>query len=139
MQRKEPISIICQKSMVCAQKAEGGLYFLISYIRFLFCCVYIRETFVFYDYSKNGVNRAVTVYKREGSSIVQADPMFTLCPTSRLLIRTLLVECPITAKERQDLMPQLERDREREKALYGEGIVVLIIFHLLLFLSVVYL
>lgn len=62
---------------------------------------------------KNGVNRAVTVYKREGSSIVQADPAFDLCPNSRLLIKTLLVECPLNAKERQDLMPQLERDRER--------------------------
>ncbi|KAJ1522358.1 hypothetical protein ONE63_002650 [Megalurothrips usitatus] len=65
---------------------------------------------------KNGLNRAVTVYKREGSSIVQEDPSFTLCPTSRLLIKTLLIECPLTAKERQDLMPQMERDRDREKA-----------------------
>ncbi|XP_034254470.1 3'-5' RNA helicase YTHDC2-like [Thrips palmi] len=69
---------------------------------------------------KNGINRAVTVYKREGSSIVQADPAFTLSPTSRHLIRTLLVECPITAKERQDLLPQLERDKEREISMSSE-------------------
>lgn len=68
------------------------------------------------------MNRAVTVYKREGSSIVQADPAFKLCSTSRLLIKTLLVECPLTGKERQDLLPQLERDREREKNFSNEGI-----------------
>ncbi|KAK3929267.1 3'-5' RNA helicase YTHDC2 [Frankliniella fusca] len=62
---------------------------------------------------KNGVNRAVTVFKRDGSCIVQADPSFDLCPSSRLLIKTLLVKCPLTGKECQDLMPQLERDRER--------------------------
>lgn len=61
------------------------------------------------------------MYKREGSSIVQADPSFTLCPNSRLLVRTLLVECPMTEKERQDLMPQLERGKDRVKTLSNEG------------------
>ncbi|KAL0271676.1 UNVERIFIED_CONTAM: hypothetical protein PYX00_008692 [Menopon gallinae] len=56
-------------------------------------------------------NRYITVYKREGSTIVQADAQFQLSPSSRQIIQSLLNKYPLSNKERQDLLPQTDRDR----------------------------
>ncbi|PNF38747.1 putative ATP-dependent RNA helicase YTHDC2, partial [Cryptotermes secundus] len=58
-----------------------------------------------------GANRYVTVYKREGSSIVQADAVFQLARSSRQHMYALLLKFPLTNKERQELLPLTERDR----------------------------
>ncbi|XP_046660660.1 3'-5' RNA helicase YTHDC2-like [Homalodisca vitripennis] len=58
-----------------------------------------------------GLNRAVTVYKRDGSTIIQADAVIPLVRPSRQAILTLLASHPVTNKERQDLLPITERDR----------------------------
>jgi hypothetical protein len=60
---------------------------------------------------RKGANRYLTVYKREGSSIVQADAVFQLVLTSRQHVYTLLFKSPLTNKERQELLPLTERDR----------------------------
>ncbi|KAK6644023.1 hypothetical protein RUM43_000288 [Polyplax serrata] len=56
-------------------------------------------------------NRFLTVYKREGSTIVQADAHFQLSRQSRQIVYNLLNKFPLTNRERQDLLPQTERDR----------------------------
>ncbi|XP_063233748.1 3'-5' RNA helicase YTHDC2-like isoform X2 [Bacillus rossius redtenbacheri] len=58
-----------------------------------------------------GANRFLTVYKREGSSIVQADAVFKLSRSSRQNIFMLTTKFPLTNKERQELLPLTERDR----------------------------
>lgn len=58
-----------------------------------------------------GPSRYLTVYKREGSSIVQADAVFQLVRPSRQHICTLLNKYPFTNKERENLLPLTERDR----------------------------
>lgn len=58
-----------------------------------------------------GLNRYVTVYKREGSTIVQADAVLALTGTTHHTICNLLTDYPLTNKERQDLLPVTERDR----------------------------
>ncbi|XP_069677317.1 3'-5' RNA helicase YTHDC2-like isoform X2 [Periplaneta americana] len=58
-----------------------------------------------------GASRYLTVYKREGSSIVQADAVFQLVRSSRQHVYTLLHKFPLTNKERQELLPLTERDR----------------------------
>lgn len=58
-----------------------------------------------------GANRYLTVYKREGSSIVQADAVFQLVRSARTHICGLLHKFPLTNKERQELLPLTERDR----------------------------
>jgi hypothetical protein len=63
-----------------------------------------------YFYRK-GASRYLTIYKREGSSIVQADAVFHLVLTSRQHVYTLLFKSPLTNKERQELLPLTERDR----------------------------
>ncbi|XP_066993237.2 3'-5' RNA helicase YTHDC2 [Anabrus simplex] len=55
--------------------------------------------------------RYLTVYKREGSSIVQADAVFQLVRSSRQHVCVLLHKFPLTNKERQELLPLTERDR----------------------------
>ena len=69
------------------------------------------ELIVVYDCYSKGLNRFVTVYKREGSTIVQADPLLLLMGTTRRTVCNLLTEYPVTNKERQDLLPVTERDR----------------------------
>lgn len=56
-------------------------------------------------------NRFLTVYKKDGSTIVQADAEFQLVKTSRQTVVTLLQRFPVTNKERQDLVPLSEKDR----------------------------
>uniref|UniRef100_T1JES8 RNA helicase n=1 Tax=Strigamia maritima TaxID=126957 RepID=T1JES8_STRMM len=58
-----------------------------------------------------GANRFLTVYKKEGSTIVQADAVFQLARVSRQHIISLLQRFPVTNKERQELLPLTERDR----------------------------
>lgn len=58
-----------------------------------------------------GANRYLTVYKEQGSSIVQADAVFQLSRTHRHTITTMLSKYPVTSRERQDLLPPSERDR----------------------------
>ncbi|GIY23789.1 3'-5' RNA helicase YTHDC2 [Caerostris extrusa] len=58
-----------------------------------------------------GANRFLTVYKKEGSTIVQADAVFQLGNISRKHTLSLFQRFPITARERQELLPPTERDR----------------------------
>ncbi|XP_076377020.1 3'-5' RNA helicase YTHDC2 [Megalopta genalis] len=56
-------------------------------------------------------NRFLTVYKREGSTIVQADAVIKLQKQSRQSIYNLLQSFPLNHKECQDLLPPVERER----------------------------
>ncbi|XP_076620145.1 3'-5' RNA helicase YTHDC2 [Colletes latitarsis] len=58
-----------------------------------------------------GTNRFLTVYKREGSSIVQADAVIKLPKSLRQSIFTLIQNFPLNLKECHDLLPPLERER----------------------------
>ncbi|XP_023236112.1 probable ATP-dependent RNA helicase YTHDC2 [Centruroides sculpturatus] len=58
-----------------------------------------------------GANRYLTVYKKEGSTIVQADAVFELGRISRQHCLNLLQRYPVSARERQELLPPTERDR----------------------------
>ncbi|XP_048505988.1 3'-5' RNA helicase YTHDC2-like isoform X2 [Athalia rosae] len=58
-----------------------------------------------------GANRFLTVYKRERSTIVQADAMIKLQKPSRQSIYNLIQKFPLSNKERQDLLPPTERER----------------------------
>ncbi|XP_071858934.1 3'-5' RNA helicase YTHDC2 isoform X1 [Bombus fervidus] len=58
-----------------------------------------------------GTNRFLTVYKREGSTIVQADAVIKLQKASRQSIYNLLQAFPLNHKECQDLLPPIERER----------------------------
>lgn len=56
-------------------------------------------------------NRYVTVYKNEGSTIVQADAVFGFCRASQQHTINLLQRHGVNAKEKQELLPPTERDR----------------------------
>ncbi|XP_044006337.1 3'-5' RNA helicase YTHDC2-like [Aphidius gifuensis] len=58
-----------------------------------------------------GANRFLTVYKREGSSIIQSDAIVKLQKPSKQIIINLIQKFPLNAKERQDLLPPTERER----------------------------
>ncbi|XP_057341325.1 3'-5' RNA helicase YTHDC2-like isoform X2 [Microplitis mediator] len=58
-----------------------------------------------------GANRFLTVYKREGSTIIQSDPVLRIQKTSKQGILNLIQKFPINSKERQDLLPPTERER----------------------------
>jgi hypothetical protein len=66
------------------------------------------------SYSR-GVNRYLTVYKREHSTIVQADAIIKLEKSSRQSIYNLIKKFPLDNKERRDLLPHTERERVVEK------------------------
>lgn len=51
------------------------------------------------------------MYKREGSTIVQADAVIKLQKSSRQSIYNLLQAFPLNHKECQDLLPPIERER----------------------------
>lgn len=51
------------------------------------------------------------MYKREGSTIVQADAVIKLQKASRQSIYNLLEAYPLNYKECQDLLPLIERKR----------------------------
>ncbi|KAK3882695.1 hypothetical protein Pcinc_012942 [Petrolisthes cinctipes] len=58
-----------------------------------------------------GSSRYLTVYKKEGSTIMSREAEVVLAESTRSTILGLLHRCPVTNKERQDLLPATERDR----------------------------
>ncbi|XP_054265562.1 3'-5' RNA helicase YTHDC2-like isoform X2 [Macrosteles quadrilineatus] len=58
-----------------------------------------------------GLTRAVTVYKREESTIIQADALISLARSARQSALSLVTSFPVGPKERQELLPITERDR----------------------------
>ncbi|XP_042863704.1 3'-5' RNA helicase YTHDC2-like [Penaeus japonicus] len=58
-----------------------------------------------------GSSRYLTVYKKEGSTIMSSEAVVALADSTRSTILGLLQRCPVTNKERQDLLPATERDR----------------------------
>uniref|UniRef100_A0A0K8SFC3 R3H domain-containing protein n=1 Tax=Lygus hesperus TaxID=30085 RepID=A0A0K8SFC3_LYGHE len=64
-----------------------------------------------------GSSRYLTIYKREGSAIMQRDATMNLTPGSRTLLMTLLSKFPVTTRERQDCLPPVERCKD----VYQEG------------------
>lgn len=60
---------------------------------------------------RKGTNRFLTVYKREGSTIVQADAVIKLQKPSKQSIYNLMQTFPLNHKECQDLLPPIERER----------------------------
>ena len=58
-----------------------------------------------------GINRYLTVYKREGSTIMQSDAGLSLAPASKKATANLLAQYPVTNKERQELLPPTDRER----------------------------
>lgn len=70
-----------------------------------------------------GATRFLTVYKRDGSTIMQSDAGLKLSPAAREMAAVLLDSHPVTNKERQELLPPT--DRERNPYLSSEGQSVL--------------
>ncbi|XP_076053319.1 3'-5' RNA helicase YTHDC2-like isoform X3 [Oratosquilla oratoria] len=58
-----------------------------------------------------GSSRYLTVYKKEGSTIMSSEAVLGLSEATRTTALALLHRCPVTNKERQDLLPATERDR----------------------------
>ncbi|XP_015112250.1 3'-5' RNA helicase YTHDC2 [Diachasma alloeum] len=58
-----------------------------------------------------GANRFLTVYKREGSTIIQSDASIKLNKLSKQTMLNLIQKFPLNNKERQDLLPPTERER----------------------------
>ena len=58
-----------------------------------------------------GASRYLTVFKREGSTIMQSDAGLSLTPNSRKFATNLLTQYPVTNKERQELLPPTDRER----------------------------
>lgn len=65
-------------------------------------------------FRRKGANRYLTVYKREGSTIIQEDATVKLQKTSKQSIYNLIQKFPLSAKERQELLPLTERERTFE-------------------------
>lgn len=85
------------------------MLFLLMFIYlyyYRFCNVYIL-----WPLFRQGSSRFLTVYKKEGSTIVQADAVFELGHTSQRHTLSLLQRFPVTPRERQELLPPTERDR----------------------------
>lgn len=61
-----------------------------------------------------GSNRYLTVYKRDGSSIIQNDAILSLSAPTLQVFNLVLSQCPVTVKERNELLPLVERDRHLE-------------------------
>uniref|UniRef100_A0A8D8YRQ8 Probable ATP-dependent RNA helicase YTHDC2 n=1 Tax=Cacopsylla melanoneura TaxID=428564 RepID=A0A8D8YRQ8_9HEMI len=61
-----------------------------------------------------GAGRYLTVYKRDGSSIIQNDAVLVLSPSTLQLFNMVLSQCPVTVKDRNELLPLVERDRHLE-------------------------
>ncbi|XP_014254890.1 probable ATP-dependent RNA helicase YTHDC2 isoform X2 [Cimex lectularius] len=59
-----------------------------------------------------GSARYLTVYKREGSAIMQKDATVNLTQISRTFLTTLLTRYAVSAKERQDCLPPVERCKD---------------------------
>lgn len=74
-----------------------------------FCLLYDKLTLILLY--RKGTNRFLTVYKREGSTIVQADAVIKLQKHSKQGIYNLMQTFPLNHKECQDLLPPIERER----------------------------
>ncbi|KAL1448825.1 hypothetical protein WDU94_000081 [Cyamophila willieti] len=61
-----------------------------------------------------GSGRYLTVYKRDGSSIIQNDAVLCLSPSTLQIFNMVLSQCPVTVKDRNELLPLVERDRHLE-------------------------
>lgn len=72
---------------------------------------YVKENKSKFFFNSKGTNRFLTVYKRERSTIVQADAVIKLQKASKQSISNLLQAFPINHKECQDLLPPIERER----------------------------
>lgn len=59
-----------------------------------------------------GDTRYITIYKREGSAIVQKDAALSLTSTARSLLLSLLNKQPVSAREQQDCMPPHDRSKD---------------------------
>jgi len=70
-----------------------------------------RQTHSNLLFYRKGTNRFLTVYKREGSTIVQADAVIKLQKPSKQSIYNLMQTFPLNHKECQDLLPPIERER----------------------------
>lgn len=90
----------------------------------MFCDIYIT-------FFRQGSSRFLTVYKKEGSTIVQADAVFELGHTSQRHTLSLLQRFPVTPRERQELLPPTERDRS-----YGQESNNLLAFFTLLYIII---
>ncbi|XP_011312776.1 probable ATP-dependent RNA helicase YTHDC2 [Fopius arisanus] len=64
-----------------------------------------------------GANRFMTVYKREGSTIIQSDATIKLNKISKQSLVNLLEKFPLNNKERQDLLPPTERERTMDSGI----------------------
>ncbi|KAL1448826.1 hypothetical protein WDU94_000081 [Cyamophila willieti] len=64
--------------------------------------------------SVKGSGRYLTVYKRDGSSIIQNDAVLCLSPSTLQIFNMVLSQCPVTVKDRNELLPLVERDRHLE-------------------------
>lgn len=53
----------------------------------------------------------MTVYKRDGSTIVQADAVIKLQDSTKQYIFNFIKKFPLNDKERRDLMPPTEKER----------------------------
>ncbi|BES97417.1 HA2 [Nesidiocoris tenuis] len=62
-------------------------------------------------------SRYLTVYKRDGSAIMQNDATINLTPGSRGSLLSLLAKHPVTPREKQDCLPPVERCKD----VYQEG------------------
>lgn len=66
-----------------------------------------------------GSSRFLTVYKKEGSTIMQSDASLRLSQASKECAAKLFASYPLTNKERQELLPP--SDKERSPYATGDG------------------
>ncbi|KAF2358173.1 P-loop containing nucleoside triphosphate hydrolase [Trinorchestia longiramus] len=60
---------------------------------------------------RSGGHRYLTVYKKQQSSIVRQEAVLQLSEAAVVAVTSLLQRCPVTSRERQDLLPPTDRDR----------------------------
>ena len=58
-----------------------------------------------------GSNRYITLYKKDGSTIMQSEARVALSADSKKIAENILNQCPVTNKEKFDLLPQTDRER----------------------------
>ena len=61
--------------------------------------------------NSKGMNRFLTVTKKEGLDMVEHTAFFTLTRNSRHQVDSLAQKCPLSNKERQELQPRLDRSQ----------------------------
>ena len=70
----------------------------------------------------HGYNRFLTIYKKKGKASNQDADVFNLMQHSQHQIQTLLQQCPVTQREKQELLPRTDRTQsnDRKSFLYIE-------------------